>query len=202
MLVKTCSICNKELPVEHFYKWKYSKDGLRSQCKDCIKLANSKYYQTHKEQVLNNVKEYTELNKEKVQQYHHEYAALNSEKIKRQRKEHDMTKREIFDTYKTCCIKCGERRSYVIDFHHIDPSIKEFTLGNRYRGSNEKIIEEIKKCVCLCSNCHREFHYLYGITPDRPIENLEEYLNMSLLDIKQFTTNHINNTKLIKGETI
>jgi predicted HNH restriction endonuclease len=48
----------------------------------------------------------------------------------------------------------------VLDFHHIDKETKEFTIGAIKKGSKEKILKEIDKCVCLCANCHREFHHL------------------------------------------
>jgi len=48
----------------------------------------------------------------------------------------------------------------VLDFHHIDKETKEFTIGTIKKGSKEKILKEIDKCVCLCANCHREFHHL------------------------------------------
>ena len=53
----------------------------------------------------------------------------------------------------------GENRFYLIDFHHLDPFQKDFTISGNHFGK-KKITEEIKKCVPLCSNCHREFHYL------------------------------------------
>ena len=63
---------------------------------------------------------------------------------------------------KTGCAKCGEKRPYCLDFHHIDPMTKENTIArmssNSYNIAN--ILTEIDKCICLCSNCHREFHYL------------------------------------------
>jgi hypothetical protein len=50
----------------------------------------------------------------------------------------------------------------VLDYHHIDPSVKEDSvarmISNNYRL--DTVMEEITKCVVLCSNCHREFHYL------------------------------------------
>lgn len=72
------------------------------------------------------------------------------------------------------CKKCGDTRPYVLDFHHINPDEKEETIARLSANSTrlERVEEEINKCVVLCANCHREFHYLNettGIT-------LEEYL--------------------------
>ena len=85
-------------------------------------------------------------------------------------------KHEQFNQMKSqySCAKCGDSRVYVLDFHHLDPEEKDFTIGQgiRHAFDTEKIQEEIKKCVPLCANCHREFHYLEkekGITT-------EEYL--------------------------
>lgn len=60
------------------------------------------------------------------------------------------------------CQKCGEKRPYVLDFHHIDPSIKDGTVARIAANLNKKedILIEIDKCIVLCANCHREFHYL------------------------------------------
>ncbi len=33
-------------------------------------------------------------------------------------------------------------------------------VGNRY-FSKERVMEEIEKCVSLCSNCHRKLEYGY-----------------------------------------
>jgi predicted HNH restriction endonuclease len=57
------------------------------------------------------------------------------------------------------CKKCGETRAHIIDAHHVDPEIKNFMVGTAARGI--KITkEELKKCIPLCSNCHRDFHFL------------------------------------------
>ena len=60
------------------------------------------------------------------------------------------------------CAKCGDTRSYVLDFHHKDPSIKDANIARMTSNKNrlEDIQKEIDKCVVLCSNCHREFHHL------------------------------------------
>ena len=60
-----------------------------------------------------------------------------------------------------CCAKCGESRFYLLDYHHIDPSQKDNTIARMMVHYNvDSTIQEIEKCVLLCSNCHREFHYL------------------------------------------
>ena len=85
--------------------------------------------------------------------------------------------KKLVESLKTCCTKCGQNRKYVIDFHHIDPSLKKFDVSKGSTGrSKNSILEEINKCVCLCRNCHTEFHYLYGNIPKNPIDSLNEYL--------------------------
>ena len=89
----------------------------------------------------------------------------------------EIRKKRVTDLnfYRTNCEKCGESRKYLIDFHHINPSEKEFTIGLN-KWSSKKISEEVKKCVCLCKNCHCEFHYLYGKNPTNPSLALNDYL--------------------------
>ena len=60
------------------------------------------------------------------------------------------------------CAKCGDDRGYVLEYHHINPEEKENTIA-RLTSNNytlDKVYDEIQKCIVLCANCHREFHYL------------------------------------------
>jgi hypothetical protein len=69
----------------------------------------------------------------------------------------------LVDSLKTgkCCEDCKiEYPPFVMDWHHIDPTQKSFGIGQgRVRHSIKKILEEIAKCVLLCSNCHRIREY-------------------------------------------
>lgn len=80
------------------------------------------------------------------------------------------------DSLKTHCAKCGNDTYYVLDFHHIDPATKKFSIGHDYR-KKEVILEEAAKCICLCRNCHQTFHYFYGVRPTNPHESLAEFLD-------------------------
>jgi hypothetical protein len=59
------------------------------------------------------------------------------------------------------CVCCGYDRTHeTIDFHHLDPEVKEIGLANALVNpkSWSKIVAELKKCVAVCANCHREIH--------------------------------------------
>ncbi len=57
------------------------------------------------------------------------------------------------------CEKCGYSKCLgALDFHHRDPSQKEFAMAYCHR-SYKKMKIESEKCDILCSNCHREIHY-------------------------------------------
>lgn len=56
-----------------------------------------------------------------------------------------------------CCALCGySRNPAALQFHHIDPGAKEFTLRNGDTRSLERMRAEAAKCVLLCANCHAE----------------------------------------------
>lgn len=56
------------------------------------------------------------------------------------------------------CKCCGFDRHYsALEFHHLDPSKKEFNLSITNNGWN-KLLKEADKCILLCSNCHRMVH--------------------------------------------
>lgn len=59
------------------------------------------------------------------------------------------------------CQVCGYNRcNSALELHHINPKEKEMTFG-RLRSncfSWNKVVIELRKCVLLCSNCHKEVH--------------------------------------------
>jgi len=53
------------------------------------------------------------------------------------------------------CSDCGNNYpSEVYQFHHVDPSKKDFTWNKGRLKKWEDVIEEIDKCILLCANCH------------------------------------------------
>lgn len=58
------------------------------------------------------------------------------------------------------CVKCGQKHPATFDFHHVDRSTKKYSVNDLVRNrAFKKALEEVKKCVVLCANCHRIHHY-------------------------------------------
>ena len=58
------------------------------------------------------------------------------------------------------CFLCGyDKCVAALEFHHTDPSQKDFEISKRWSMTDERIKAEIDKCVLICSNCHAEVHY-------------------------------------------
>ena len=62
------------------------------------------------------------------------------------------------------CQICGYGKyNGALEFHHLDPDIKDFSVSvDGSTRSWKRIAKEIEKCVLVCANCHREVHA--GIT--------------------------------------
>ena len=58
------------------------------------------------------------------------------------------------------CEMCGYDRCIdALEFHHADPTKKDFGISNKgYTRSWKKVQEELDKCMMICANCHRELH--------------------------------------------
>lgn len=79
-----------------------------------------------------------------------------------------------------CCL-CGYNRCLrALSAHHLDPSQKDFNIGQAKANpkSWSKIVSELRKCVLLCKNCHDEVHDGIVVLPDNAFrfdETFTEY---------------------------
>ncbi len=74
------------------------------------------------------------------------------------------TRQKAVDAKGGKCQICGYCKFIgSLEFHHTDPSRKDFSISaDGSTRSWERIRNEIEKCVLICANCHREIHA--GIT--------------------------------------
>lgn len=130
---KFCPKCEIEHDSSKFTKDKSTSDGFYYICKGCKRLAAAVRYKLN---------------------------SIQREKTQTRGKMRRVLHRGIMQTIKSesGCASCGENSHYcVLDFHHVVDD-KHLTIGQRAEINIQKIIKEILKCICLCSNCHRKVH--------------------------------------------
>lgn len=60
------------------------------------------------------------------------------------------------------CWVCGyDKGRQMLDFHHMDPSLKHFCVNKRTMANLawKRVWEEMQKCLLMCCRCHRELEY-------------------------------------------
>lgn len=142
----TCKECNQLLPRDQFQARGMSKSGLRLFSARC-KICDGKH----------------------VRKNHVSYV---TSKIK-----HKVVRQETILHLKQACIVCGYSRcKTALEFHHLNETTKDAEISDMVaKGKGLKwIMEEIKKCVVLCANCHREYHA--GLLDLGPYINVEQAL--------------------------
>ncbi len=51
------------------------------------------------------------------------------------------------------CVQCGSQDQ--LEFDHIDPTSKAFTITTKWNKSFEYVQPELDKCQLLCTGCHK-----------------------------------------------
>ena len=58
------------------------------------------------------------------------------------------------------CMKCGASHPSIIDFHHVIRDGEKRSVNRLAAdGCYSAAMEETKKCIPLCANCHRILHW-------------------------------------------
>ena len=109
----------------------FSKGKPREKCKVCLKEYMNNHYASNKKTYLDNVK----TRQKEIYNWFYDYK----------------------QTLK--CEKCGENHPGCLDFHHLDPNNKDFNISDGGKMSKKRILNEVNKCIVLCSNCHRKLHW-------------------------------------------
>jgi hypothetical protein len=78
-------------------------------------------------------------------------------------------KRQLIAEGGGACALCGyDRCAAALQFHHVDPATKSFTLSREgVTRSLARAREEARKCVLLCAHCHAEVEGGFAQLPVR-----------------------------------
>ena len=87
-------------------------------------------------------------------------------------------KRIIVDMFGNKCARCGGKFDQcVFDFHHLEFN-KDRNIASLLNMPIKIIIEEAKKCIMVCANCHRIIHSEIGSGVGRGIVHDEKQLTL------------------------
>ena len=84
--------------------------------------------------------------------------------IKMSKEYYDAYKEDIIEIMKQLkingCAICGYTKcNRALEFHHVlKNKCFYLTVSNIRKYKDEKIINELNKCILLCANCYREIH--------------------------------------------
>lgn len=132
MKTKVCSKCKKRKSIKQ-YNFKIKAKNIRqSACKLCTR----KEYTTHYN-IIDNKKRIVKKIGIRNEKFHQKFL-------------------EFKKTFS--CKLCPEKEPCCLEFHHLNPKQKDFNLSHHRNYGWKRILKEIKKCVCLCSNCHKKVH--------------------------------------------
>jgi hypothetical protein len=136
--MKNCLKCSKEIPTWQIVGEKKVNCCNRKFCFDC-----SPYGSKNTRDLTKPIEERTRLDKT--------YEAVK--KFRRRKK----AKAVEYKGGK--CQICGYDKCYAaLQFHHLDPDKKDFSIGNARSWGFSRIQDELDKCLLVCANCHAEIH--------------------------------------------
>lgn len=95
----------------------------------------------------------------------HQFGNNKFQSYHAQQKRGQSRRLKLLDLYQTKCSKCGYNiNPHCLSFHHLDPNLKSFSIDIRHCSNRswDTLIEESKKCILLCMNCHTELHNPMG----------------------------------------
>lgn len=128
---KSCSTCRELKPYNKFHRNKSRKDGYSSQCKDCKKYTQHKWYKNNKDKIIIGRKKSVQRAKDFIQ------------------------KKLLISS----CVDCGEQDWVVLEFDHLHDKRKSISKMMLEGFGVATIEEEIAKCDIVCANCHRRRTY-------------------------------------------
>ena len=154
--------CSKATISYHCSKNKVVSKNLRLKITDDLIIKINELYEIHKSSIkvskILGVSKQVVLKNIKVK-----ISKLSEDEIRENRVKsvigwRKRTKQKLVDYKGGSCIKCGYNKCIsALEFHHIDPNGKDFSIGGK-SWSFERLKIEVDKCILVCSNCHREIH--------------------------------------------
>lgn len=135
--MRLCTKCGVNKLLSEFYVRNKQTGQRHRQCKECYALQRIQSHADHYE----------------LKKTEYQFRAKSGQAKRRE------AFRQFMMQYLTGknCVDCGESNPIVLEFDHLDPSQKSFTIAHavRLNKSLDDVKKEISLCELVCSNCHK-----------------------------------------------
>lgn len=130
----SCRPCGRVLPADAFNLDRRRTTGRQTCCRECKRAADKRLYHGNAGRRAS-------------------IRLASADRLARQRE-------LVAEARQGRCVRCGFADARALDFHHVDPATKRFSVANIgvHRPSDARLLAEIAKCELLCANCHRITH--------------------------------------------
>lgn len=130
-ITKDCNVCKETKPLSEYNPNKECKYGVVGTCKLCSNARVGQWYKNNRTR-------------------RQEAANIANQKRKRLAVNHFGDK----------CHDCERTYpQYVYQFHHLDPTQKDYNPSASIQNGMTAMWRELAKCVMLCANCHMIRHH-------------------------------------------
>lgn len=183
--MKKCYKCNREKSSDCFSRDSSRPDGISNKCKECRKGTKSRVFIEHvyvakkfctkcglesdRVNFRKDVRRRDGLHphcnscrvvSEKI------WRTANGDSIRRRVRAATLVAKDVCRRFAIAylldhpCVDCGEADPMVLDFDHLEPAFKRYSMSRLLSGTTSgvslKMVKvEIDKCVVRCANCHR-----------------------------------------------
>lgn len=128
---KTCNLCGETKLISEFPPNKQCKYGVTGTCRICYNVKTKQWYRDNKKRRQQKANERNRYRKLKVVNH-----------------------------FGNKCFDCKQSfPQYVYEFHHLDPTQKDWNPSQSLSHSEERMWLELNKCIMLCANCHKIRHW-------------------------------------------
>jgi hypothetical protein len=171
---KRCSRCDFTKLLTDFNRNYKCKDGHQTVCRECTRAQDRK-------RLEDPIK--AQEGRDRASAYYYNDKQVE---IKKREDRQLFLKMKALSELGMICSGCGEDHPAALQFHHIDPKEKSFSLSTKTLGATKKfpwedVLEELKKCQILCANCHAKHHTVWE---EEVIDGFRETLGVELLCAK------------------
>lgn len=144
METKVCNNCKIQHNKSKFNKDKSKKDGLSTQCKDCIKIKKTLYREKNKEKIRSADKNYRDKNRDRIKIKHRasniKYKNKHPDRVREINKKYYRNNKEKYSTY--------YKQRYIDDIKDSRINNKNIIALKRRENYKQKRLDPLFKIKC------------------------------------------------------